>query len=253
MAIRHTLNLEVKNLAREKNIVLLCLPPHCSHRLQPLDVSFMKPLMTFYSQEVQKWLRNHPGRIVTMFQIGERFGEAYLRAATMKTARNSFQSTGIYPCNRNVFSEPDFVASLTTDVPLTVPPIEPSQGEVCVEEPVAAAPLGNNGLQSLHVGLPMNEVLELLEAVIAPSTKAQGTSTRFPDTETQMFIEEQIPDCLTEQKLVQTNDVIPKPSSSHVPITTVSPLPKSQREKSSRGSCARGQTVAARPVQTSES
>lgn len=60
----HTLNLEVINLAREKNIVLLCLPPHCSHRLQPLDVSFMKPLMTFYAQEVQKWLRNHPGRIV---------------------------------------------------------------------------------------------------------------------------------------------------------------------------------------------
>jgi len=48
----HTANLEVINLARSNHVTILCLPPHCSHRLQPLDVAFMKPLMTFYTQEV---------------------------------------------------------------------------------------------------------------------------------------------------------------------------------------------------------
>ena len=66
----HTLNLEVINLARANHVTLLCLPPHCSHRLQPLDVGFMKPVMTFYTQEVEKWMRSHPGRVVTMFQVG---------------------------------------------------------------------------------------------------------------------------------------------------------------------------------------
>lgn len=47
----HTKNLEVIDYARENGVSLLCLPPHCSHRLQPLDVSFMKPLslMSFES------------------------------------------------------------------------------------------------------------------------------------------------------------------------------------------------------------
>jgi len=114
----HTLNLEVINLAREHHVTLLCLPPHCSHRMQPLDVCFMKPVMTFYAQEVQNWLRSHPGRVVTMYQIGELFGAAYLRAATLQTAVRGFQSTGICPVNRNVFNDENFHASLTTDRPL---------------------------------------------------------------------------------------------------------------------------------------
>ena len=65
----HINNLELIHLARENGVVLRCLPLHCSHRMQPLVVSFMKPLSTYYDQELEKWLRNNPGRIVTTFQI----------------------------------------------------------------------------------------------------------------------------------------------------------------------------------------
>jgi len=81
----HTKNLAVIDLARE-NAETLVLPPHCSHRLQPLDVSFMKPLSTFYNQECEKWLRSHPERVITMFQIGEVSGLAYITAATPEVA-----------------------------------------------------------------------------------------------------------------------------------------------------------------------
>lgn len=50
----HTTNLEVIQLARAHGVTLLCLPPHCSHKLQPLKVAFMKPLSTFYDQECEK-------------------------------------------------------------------------------------------------------------------------------------------------------------------------------------------------------
>ena len=43
----HTMNMEVIDFARANGIVLLCLPPHCSHKMQPLDVSFMKPLSIY--------------------------------------------------------------------------------------------------------------------------------------------------------------------------------------------------------------
>ena len=61
----HTSNMPFIEMARKCHVVVLCLTPHCSHRLQPLDVTFIKPLMTFYTQEVEKWLRNHPGKVFT--------------------------------------------------------------------------------------------------------------------------------------------------------------------------------------------
>lgn len=111
----HTKNIPLIDLARKNGIILLCFPPHCTHRLQPLDVSFMAPLNTFYSQEVKTWLRANPGRVVTQFQIGSIFGKAYNRAASIQTAVSGFRKTGICPTDRNVFGEADFAAAETTE------------------------------------------------------------------------------------------------------------------------------------------
>ena len=40
----HTNNLEVINVARENGVYMLSFPPHCSHKMQLLDVAFMKLL-----------------------------------------------------------------------------------------------------------------------------------------------------------------------------------------------------------------
>jgi DDE superfamily endonuclease./helix-turn-helix, Psq domain. len=99
----HTKNLEVIDYARDHGVVIMCFPPHCTHRLQPLDVSFMKPLSTYYDQAVTSWLRQNPGRVVRDYQIGKLFGEAFIRAANMSTAIRSFEQTGIWPVNPDVF------------------------------------------------------------------------------------------------------------------------------------------------------
>ncbi|XP_065674201.1 uncharacterized protein LOC136091146 [Hydra vulgaris] len=114
----HTLNLKVINLACQNNVILLCLPPHCSQRLQPLDVAFMKPLMTYYALEIENWMRNHPGRVVTTYQIAELFKNSYLRAASAITAVNGFVKTDIFLINRNIFTDNDFASALSTDIPL---------------------------------------------------------------------------------------------------------------------------------------
>ena len=113
----HSKNIDIIDLARSNGVTILVLPPHCSHRLQPLDISFMKPLSTYYNQECEKWLRSHPGRVITMFQVGSIFGSAYIRAAKTEVAVNGFKATGIFPVNRHVFADCDFAPSDVTDQP----------------------------------------------------------------------------------------------------------------------------------------
>lgn len=112
----HTKNIKLINYARENGVVLLCFPPHCSHRLQPLDAAFMKPLSSYYEVEVRKWMRCNPGKVVTMHQISTLFGAAFLNAASLKTAVNGFKKTGIWPPDPTVFSELDYLPASTTDI-----------------------------------------------------------------------------------------------------------------------------------------
>jgi len=79
--------------------------------MQPLDTAFTGPLKTFYLQEIEKWLRSHPGRVITVYQTGELFGNAYKRAATGETAANGFRATGLFPCDKNIFRPYDFPLS----------------------------------------------------------------------------------------------------------------------------------------------
>ena len=107
----HTRNLEVSTLARENHVDIICLPPHSNHKMQPLDKALMGPLKTFYCQEVEKRLRSHAGRVVTVYQIGELFGNAHKRAATGEIAADGFWMAGLFPRDKNIFRPYDFPLS----------------------------------------------------------------------------------------------------------------------------------------------
>lgn len=112
----HTKNLQLIDMARENGVVLLCLPPHTSHRLQPLDVTFFKLLSLYYGDELRKWLRCNPAKVLILFQVSSIFGAAFLHAATMPNAINGFKKTGIWPPDPNVFSDADYLPAATTDI-----------------------------------------------------------------------------------------------------------------------------------------
>lgn len=147
----HAKSIELVNAARENNVIILCFPPHTTHRLQPLDVSFMAPLSAYYEQDVRKWLIGNPGRVVTIYQIGKLFRSAYLRAAVAQTAIKGFEKTGIYPYNSDIFPDHLFAPAETTARPMEVeetPLVEPPAVASAEEQsPDVDLSLGNNILQ----------------------------------------------------------------------------------------------------------
>ena len=108
-------SLAVLEYAKENGVVIFCFPADYTHRVQSLDVGFFGPLQTYYDQEIQTWLRQHPGRVVTHFQIPGLLNNAYLKSATLPNAVHAFAKTGIYPFNANIFEDWMFAPSLTTE------------------------------------------------------------------------------------------------------------------------------------------
>lgn len=126
----HSKNLEAIKLARENGIMLLQLPGHTTHRLQPLDVGVFKSVEANYMQVMTTWLRTNVGQKVTQFEVAALLTEAYTNSATISNAVNGFKASGIWPVNRNVFSETDFVASENLLIPETA---EPEKEDTSVE------------------------------------------------------------------------------------------------------------------------
>ncbi|XP_034945045.1 uncharacterized protein [Chelonus insularis] len=101
-------------LAKNNGIILLSFPLDFIHTMQPLYVSFVAPLNSYYTEEVTTWLNNHPECVVTQYQIAELFGNAYLKAASLFNAMIGFKNTGIQPLNRYTLYKNDYAPSEMT-------------------------------------------------------------------------------------------------------------------------------------------
>ncbi len=120
----HTKNIELIDYARESGIEILSLPPHTSHKLQPLDRTFFKPLKVAFNTACTSWMRLHPARRITIDKIGGLFNTAYLKAATIENAVSGFRCTGIVPLNNSILPETEFLSDPREDA------LEPSREDV---------------------------------------------------------------------------------------------------------------------------
>ncbi|RYN80126.1 hypothetical protein AA0117_g3420 [Alternaria alternata] len=106
-------SLEFQELCKENNIYTLCMPPHSSHLLQPLDVGCFSPLKRAYSREVESLIRHHINH-VTKLEFLPAFKAAFDRAFTPANIHSAFRGAGLVPL------KPDAVLS-KLDVQLRTP------------------------------------------------------------------------------------------------------------------------------------
>jgi hypothetical protein len=99
--------------AKEANVEVFCLPPHTTHKLQPLDVGCFGPMK-------KRWMEHCEDTIERTGDPIEKsaFVREYLRirrdAMTENIVRSSFRKSGISPLNGDVFGDDDYAPSNTS-------------------------------------------------------------------------------------------------------------------------------------------
>jgi len=110
-----------------------------------------------YNAACDDWMRCHPGKRISFFEMAELFHRAYTKSAMHEKAVHGFECTGLWPYNSQLFSAEDFEAAEVTneDNPavlvaavcesgdsVTDPQLDPSNDDVVGEtdaEPTTAA------------------------------------------------------------------------------------------------------------------
>lgn len=111
------LSIDGLNFAKANGIIMLSFPPHCSHRLQPLDRSVYGLLKKHVNSVSDSWMRNNPGKTLTIYDIPGIVEIAYPLAATPLNIKTGFWVTGVQPYNRDMFLETEFAPSYVSDRP----------------------------------------------------------------------------------------------------------------------------------------
>jgi hypothetical protein len=98
---------------KDNKIIPVCMPPHSSHLLQPLDVGCFAPLKQAYGDQVNKLVRTRITHI-TKLEFLPCFIHAYNKAITPSNIQGGFRGAGLVPF------DPQRVIS-TLDVKLRTP------------------------------------------------------------------------------------------------------------------------------------
>ena len=103
------ISLNTYQFCRTNHIHVLSIPPHTSHKIQPLDVSFYGPLKKAFNHECDKFMRANMYRKITPYDIAQIFNQAYMNVATIEKGVSGFKSTGIFPVNPEQFQQNEFI------------------------------------------------------------------------------------------------------------------------------------------------
>ncbi|CAG5029830.1 unnamed protein product [Parnassius apollo] len=112
------LSIEALDLAKKSGVAVLTFHPHTTNKLQPIDVGLIGPLKTYYYSALESWMLQNPGRPVTIYEIARFIGHAYPRSMTPLNITAAFAKCGIFPYNKDIFSDDDFMPSSVTDHPV---------------------------------------------------------------------------------------------------------------------------------------
>ena len=93
-------NWRFMEICSQNRIVLGILPPHSTHRLQPLDLKIFSPLSTAYSNEIDAFIQRSCGFArLTKRNFWLHFKAAWEKALSTSNIYSAFAAAGISPLN----------------------------------------------------------------------------------------------------------------------------------------------------------
>ncbi|THU84574.1 hypothetical protein K435DRAFT_564347, partial [Dendrothele bispora CBS 962.96] len=117
--VSHTRNNWV-DFAYHNDIFLYCLPPHTTHRLQPLDVGCFSPLQNAWYRRCDIIL-NETGEGIELRYVVKEYMEARTSSFVEKTVLKAWEKSGIRPLNPGIFKPSDFAPSQASSTFMHVP------------------------------------------------------------------------------------------------------------------------------------
>ncbi|XP_011136537.2 uncharacterized protein LOC105181464 [Harpegnathos saltator] len=261
------IHINALDFCKKNGIVLLSFPPHCSHRVPPLDRSVYGPLKKAVNSTYDAWMRSHPGKTMSIYDIPGIVASVMPLALTQSNIQAGFRKTGIYPYNRDLFTELDFAPAFVTDRPN---PENSTKAEVVpirnINTPENEAP----PLSPPIINEPPVESVEPFNIHAARVTQQQAMNIRqqslVPGTKQENIIlgSETLTTPPRRDSSVSIQQISPKPSTSAQPIPplthrpenvaspsaplvftpeAVRPLPKAPPRKTNRGRKTRKSTI----------
>ncbi|KAK9745056.1 hypothetical protein QE152_g7216 [Popillia japonica] len=204
---------------------MLSTPPTTTHKLQPLDRTFMKVFKSAYNDACALWMRSYPGVRISEYEIAGFVASAFTRVSRMDIAISGYRCTGIHPFNRNdqrsrkpinirtiafIFATVrtdtlNYFSNYMTNVPESLSISEPSLSSSQLSEPSISEP----SLSSSQLSEP------------TPSTTSQTTAT---DAEQQISS--------FQQSIYQTQVVIGQSTDNFLAIIAeLSPVPDASKRR----------------------
>jgi hypothetical protein len=152
---------EFHKYCEEHKIITLCMPPHSSHLLQPLDVGCFAPLKRAYHTELDSWTRCAITQIKKETFLPA-FHIAFNKAITKDNILAGFRGAGLVPHDpERVLSRLDVVLRTPTPAPLDATPWE-SKTPSTLKEIEAQSTLIRNRIQQ-HRDSPISPLLEAVD------------------------------------------------------------------------------------------
>lgn len=143
-----------------EDIIMISLPPHCTHVLQPLDRSVFGPLKSAYNEQCSDFLLEHPLHVVDKWTFPSLFKNAWQKAVSMDNIRNGFRACGIVPLNPSAVPVSVYGPSKPTDVPIAQQ--SPSLVDTTAEDQAATTSV-DNAEDAMFIATP---ILDNVQPVI---------------------------------------------------------------------------------------
>ena len=121
------IDFELVSLALKHNVILMCLPPHASHVLQPLDVACYGPLKEVWRQTLKDFKMSSGAMHITKAEFPSLLKDMWERSLLARHLKSGFKCCGLHPLSKTAIPDSKLSPALncSTDPQPSIPTPRP--------------------------------------------------------------------------------------------------------------------------------